>query len=181
MDFFMQYSHNLHVNFSDRPPAFGYACIIEIVDSLKFGQPDHAGYFSDQGEEMARVLLVDDSTYQRTKLRKFLETAGYEVVECSDGEEGLRMAASIKPDCMMLDLIMPKVDGMQVLQELHEKHLTIPVVIHTSDIQEETRQECLALGAVAFLNKPARDEDLLAVIARAIQPQGKESGNATLT
>jgi two-component system, chemotaxis family, chemotaxis protein CheY len=128
---------------------------------------------------MARVLLVDDSMYQRIKLRKFLEAAGYEVVECSDGEEGLLMAAKIEPDCMVLDLLMPKVGGMEVLRELHAKHLTVPVIVHTSDIQEETRQECLALGAVAFLNKPTRNEDVLAMVAQAIQPRGKESGNAT--
>jgi twitching motility two-component system response regulator PilH len=130
---------------------------------------------------MARVLLVDDSMYQRNKLRKTLEAAGHEVLEGGDGEEGLSMAASIKPDCMMLDLIMPKVGGMEVLQELYEKHITIPVIIHTSDIQEETKKECLALGAVAFLNKPSRDEDLLAAIALALKPQGKESGNASIT
>jgi DNA-binding response OmpR family regulator len=124
---------------------------------------------------MARVLLVDDSMYQRIKLRKFLVAAGYEVIEANDGEEGLRMAVSAEPDCMLLDLLMPKVSGMEVLHELHEKHLTLPVIIHTSDIQDETRQECLDLGAVAFLNKPARDENVLAVIALALQPRGKES------
>lgn len=118
---------------------------------------------------MARVLLVDDSMYQRNKLRKVLEAAGYEVIEGNDGEEGLSIAVSNTPDCMMLDLIMPKMGGMEVLQELHEKKLSLPVIIHTSDIQEETRQECLALGAVAFLNKPSRDEDLLAAIAQALQ------------
>lgn len=130
---------------------------------------------------MARVLLVDDSIYQRNKLRKTLEPAGYEVLECNDGEEGLSLVASIKPDCVMLDLIMPKLGGIEVLQELHEKQVTIPVIIHTSDIQEETKKECLALGAVAFLNKPARDADLLAVVAMALNPQGKESGNASIT
>ncbi len=119
--------------------------------------------------------------YQRNNLRKILEAAGYEVIEGSDGEEGLSIAASNKPDCMMLDLIMPKVGGMEVLQELHEKHITIPVIIHTSDIQEETKKECLALGAVAFLNKPSRDEEVLAAIAEALKPQGKESGNASIT
>ena len=129
---------------------------------------------------MARILLVDDSLYQRIKMRKFLEAAGYEVIEAGDGEEGLSMAASSQPDCMLLDLLMPKMSGMEVLRELREKRLTLPVIIHTSDIQEETRQECLALGAVAFLNKPSRDENVLAVIALAIQPRGKESGNATI-
>ncbi len=130
---------------------------------------------------MARVLLVDDSMYQRIKLRKFLESAGYEVIEGNDGDEGLTMAASSEPDCMVLDLLMPKVGGMEVLREFHKQHLTLPVIIHTADIQEETKQECLALGAVAFLNKPSREEDLLAAIAQALKPQGKESGNAPIT
>jgi two-component system, chemotaxis family, chemotaxis protein CheY len=128
---------------------------------------------------MARVLLVDDSIYQRIKIRKFLEAAGHEVIEGKDGEEGLNLAESRAPDCMLLDLLMPKVSGMEVLRELHEKQLTLPVIIQTSDIQEQTRQECLALGAVAFLNKPSRDEDVLAAIAQALQSHGKESGNAT--
>jgi len=116
---------------------------------------------------MARILLVDDSIYQRIKLRKLLEAAGYEVVEGSDGEHGLAVAASSKPDCMLLDLLMPKMGGMEVLQAMRDQNLVLPVIIHTSDIQEETKNECLALGAVAFLNKPAREEDLLAVIAKA--------------
>ena len=116
---------------------------------------------------MARVLLVDDSMYQRIKLRKMLAAAGYEIIEASDGEQGLELAASSQPDCMLLDLLMPKMDGMEVLRRLQENHLPIPVIIHTSDIQEVTKQECLALGAVAFLNKPAREEDLLAAIAQA--------------
>ena len=129
---------------------------------------------------MARILLVDDSMYQRIKLRKFLEAGGYEVIEASDGDEGLQMAESSQPDCMLLDLLMPKVSGMEVLRSLDEKHLTISVIVHTSDIQDETRKECLALGAVAFLNKPAREGDLLAVIALALQSQNKESGNAAI-
>jgi len=129
---------------------------------------------------MARILLVDDSIYQRIKLRKFLEAAGYEVIEASDGDEGLSMAESHQPDCMVLDLLMPKVNGIEVLRVCQEKNLNIPVIIHTSDIQELTRQECLALGAVAFLNKPSRAEDLLAAIAQVLQSQGKESGNETI-
>ena len=127
---------------------------------------------------MARILLVDDSMYQRIKMRKFLEGAGYEVVESGDGEEGLRMAASCEPDCMVLDLLMPKVDGMEVLRRLQDQHLALPVIIHTSDVQEQTRQECLALGAADLLTKPSRDVDFLGAITRALQPQGKEAGNA---
>ena len=103
------------------------------------------------------------------------------MIEGSDGDDGLAMAASSEPDCMVLDLLMPKVGGMEVLREFHKQHLNLPVIIHTADIQEETKQECLALGAVAFLNKPSRDEDVLAAIAQALRPQGKERGNATIS
>jgi len=130
---------------------------------------------------MTRVLLVDDSIYQRMKMRKILEAAGYEVIEGSDGDEGFDMAASHEPDCMVLDLLMPKVGGMEVLRKFHGKHLAFPIIIHTSDIQEQTKQECLALGAVAFLNKPSEEKDLLAAIAQAIQTKGREAGNATIT
>jgi two-component system, chemotaxis family, chemotaxis protein CheY len=112
------------------------------------------------------------------KMRKFLEGAGYEVVEGGDGEEGLRLAASCEPDCMVLDLLMPKVDGMEVLRRLQEQQLALPVIIHTSDVQDQTRQECLALGAADLLTKPARDVDFLAAITRVIQPESKETGNA---
>ena len=65
---------------------------------------------------MAQVLLVDDSMYQRTKLRKTLEAAGFEVIEGSDGEEGLSLAENGKPDCMVLDLIIG-------IYELAKEHL----------------------------------------------------------
>lgn len=130
---------------------------------------------------MARILLVDDSMYQRLKLRKILEAAGYEVIEGTNGEEGLYMAASSEPDCILLDLIMPKIGGIEVLREFHAKHFSLPVIIHTADIQESTRQECMELGAVAFLNKPAREEDLLAALELALARKGKETGHATTT
>jgi twitching motility two-component system response regulator PilH len=122
---------------------------------------------------MAQVLLVDDSAYQRIKMRKYLEAAGHEVVEGADGEQALEWVSRSVPDCMVLDLLMPKVGGMEVLRELRKKQLALPIIIHTSDIQEQTRQECLDLGAVAFLNKPSREADVLAVIAGVIQSKNQ--------
>jgi len=124
---------------------------------------------------MARVLVVDDSMYQRIKIRKFLEAAGYEVIEGKDGEEGLAMAESSSPDCLLLDLLMPNVDGMQVLHGLREKKISLPVIIHTSDIQEQTRDECLAYGAVAFLNKPSKEQEVLAALEKTLGTHGKEA------
>lgn len=124
---------------------------------------------------MATVLLVDDSMYQRIKIRKFLVAAGHEVIEGKDGDEGLDLAVNSQSDCMILDLLMPNVSGLEVLRALHENRVTLPVIIHTADIQEQTRHECMGLGAVAFLNKPSREEDVLSAIEQAIGHQRKES------
>jgi CheY-like chemotaxis protein len=129
---------------------------------------------------MARILVVDDSLYQRVKIRKFLEAAGYAVVEAEDGGQGLDLAEKTRPDCILLDLLMPKVSGLETLRELHNRRLAIPVIVHTSDIQEQTRQECLALGAAAFLNKPSREEDVLGALRLALPARGKESENALI-
>jgi two-component system, chemotaxis family, chemotaxis protein CheY len=124
---------------------------------------------------MATVLLVDDSMYQRIKIRKYLEAAGHGVIEAKDGKEGLDMAEVCQPDCIVLDLLMPDVDGMDVLRGLRDKQLKFPVIVHTADVQEQTRQDCLAYGAVAFLNKPSQEKDVLAAIANALASPNKES------
>jgi twitching motility two-component system response regulator PilH len=65
-------------------------------------------------------------------------------------------------------MVMPEMTGVEVLQALQAQNQRIPVVVHTSDIQDVTREECLALGAKAFLNKPLKDEELLAVVNQIV-------------
>lgn len=117
---------------------------------------------------MARILSIEDSIYQRTKIARVLETEGYLVLQAADGVEGLMMAASSDPDCILCDLIMPQMNGLELLQQLHDKSLKIPVIILTADIQNTTREECLALGAVDFLNKPLKPEELLTAVRRVL-------------
>ncbi len=126
---------------------------------------------------MARILVIEDSIYQRTKLSRLLEMNGHQVLQASDGNEGLLTAATSEPDCILLDLVMPGMNGIEVLRALHDKHIAVPVIVHTADIQNTTRAECLRLGAAGFVNKPARDPELLEAITRALAtPTSTESG-----
>jgi two-component system chemotaxis response regulator CheY len=122
---------------------------------------------------MARILVIEDSAYQRTKISKVLESVGHLVIQASDGREGLLTAASSNPDLVLLDLLMPEMGGLEVLQELHDKHLALPVIVLTADIQETTRRQCLDLGADGFINKPLKSQELLDVVAQAIASKQK--------
>lgn len=83
---------------------------------------------------MAKILVVDDEKDLRDALRTMLESAGYSVVEASDGEEGLKVAEEEKPDLILLDIMMPKMNGHQVLNRLRQTRwgLHIHVLILTN-------------------------------------------------
>lgn len=126
---------------------------------------------------MARILSIEDSIYQRTKIARVLETEGHLVLQAADGVEGLMMAATSDPDCILCDLIMPQMSGLELLQQLHDKNLKVPVIILTADIQNTTREECLALGAVDFLNKPLKPEELLAAVRQVLAKSQSPEAN----
>lgn len=121
---------------------------------------------------MTRILLVDDSLFQRRIISAPLKAEGYEVVEAVNGNDGLEKINVLKPDLILLDILMPEKDGFQVLKELKDLQSTIPVIMLTSDVQDSTRDECLGLGAQAFVNKPVKAEELLPIISSAL---GKRS------
>jgi CheY-like chemotaxis protein len=112
------------------------------------------------GQSMARILIVEDSWYQRMKIRQALQADGHDTLEAADGHTGLEMAATHAPDCILLDLIMPNTGGLEVLEALRERGAKAPVIVLTADIQETTREQCLELGAVRFANKPVKADEL---------------------
>lgn len=119
---------------------------------------------------MSRILIVDDSLFQRRIVSAPLKANGFDVFEAVNGKEGLEKIIEVKPDLILLDILMPEKDGIQVLSELHNSQNTIPVIMLTSDVQDSTRDECLSLGARAFLNKPVKSEELLPVINSILRP-----------
>ncbi len=116
---------------------------------------------------MALILIIDDSSITRKAIRKVVKAAGYEAIEAADGKEGL-VATAQKPDCIVLDLIMPVVGGIEVLKALRNRKSKIPVIVLSADIQEIVREECLELGAKAFINKPMIRHDLNDAIKKVL-------------
>jgi DNA-binding response OmpR family regulator len=109
----------------------------------------------------ALVLVADDDEDILELVRIRLERAGYATVGASDGDEALRLAVERRPDLCVLDLVMPKRTGFEVLAELRvrEETASIPVILLTATAQE--RQEgALARAADAYLTKPFRPREL---------------------
>lgn len=121
---------------------------------------------------MARILVVDDSLSARWIFVRMLKAGGHEVLEASSGRQAVKKTVSYKPDCMLLDLLMPEMDGFEVLNILKRKGLTIPVIVLSADIQETTRTKCLELGAVDFLNKPPEEAELLDAVKNVLGSKG---------
>ena len=117
---------------------------------------------------MTSILVVDDSEFSRQMTVEMLEASGYKVLEAGNGIDGLEKAERHKPDCMLLDLLMPEMDGREVLTALDEKGLTIPVIVLSADIQETTRKDCIELGAIDFVKKPLKKELLLKAVKNAV-------------
>jgi DNA-binding response OmpR family regulator len=105
--------------------------------------------------DKAKILVVEDEEILLTALREELNQAGYETEGAVDGEDGLEKVKSFKPDLVLLDLVMPKMDGMQVLKKLKEDESTrdLSVVILTNLSDYERISEALSLGAKDYLVK----------------------------
>jgi CheY-like chemotaxis protein len=119
---------------------------------------------------MAKILVIDDSMFMRMQVAEILKGGGHQVAQAGDAREGLGLVARVKPDCIVLDLLMPGMDGTTFLAAMREHKLTTPVIVHTADIQDATRRQCLDLGAKNFINKPPRKDELLAAVAAAVRP-----------
>ncbi len=109
---------------------------------------------------MALILIVEDAWFTRRAICKILQKEGYKTLEAVNGREGLELLQLHHPDCMLLDLLMPEIDGWGVLKALTEMQAKVPVIVITADIQASTRQKCLELGAIALINKPPKADEL---------------------
>ena len=106
------------------------------------------------------ILIVDDSAFMRKRVRQVLQNDGYALVEAINGTAALQAIDQQEFACILTDLVMPELDGFGLLAELQLRHVPVPVVVLSADIQKTTRERCEALGAVAFLQKPVNGDDL---------------------
>jgi DNA-binding response OmpR family regulator len=122
---------------------------------------------------MARhVLLVDDDAGIRMFLRLNFVLEGFEVTEAGDGVEGLEAVAAQRPDIVILDVMMPRLDGFGVLAALRRSEETrdIPVILLTARASEEDAAAGLEAGAVAYLTKPFDPTELVELAIRSALP-----------
>jgi two-component system, OmpR family, alkaline phosphatase synthesis response regulator PhoP len=118
-----------------------------------------------------RILIVDDEPDLRSVLRFSLEAEQFEVIEASDGEEGLRMACDELPDLVVLDLMLPRMDGYKICRALKfdDRYRHMPVVILSARSGETDRRLAMELGADAFITKPYDLKDLVSRIRERLQ------------
>ena len=113
------------------------------------------------------VLIIDDSPTERHLLSQILAGGGYQVSTADSGEEGIERARQIKPDLILMDVVMPGTNGFQATRSLAKDEATkdIPVIICTTKNQETDRVWGLRQGAQAYVTKPVDGPSLLAMIA----------------
>jgi CheY-like chemotaxis protein len=122
---------------------------------------------------MTLILVIDDSNLARSAIRKILAPEGYEILEASNGEEGTKMLSQHAPDCILMDLLMPGISGLDILRQLNSTGSSTPVIVITADIQDSVRSKCLELGAFAVVNKPLLFETLLGTVKEALVAKDK--------
>jgi len=116
-----------------------------------------------------KVLLIDDHTLFRLGLKNLLERSGIEVVgAASTGKEGLEMIHSTDPDVILLDMRMPDMDGLEVLRQLRESGVTIPISMLTTSNEEHDLIESLRNGSQGYLLKDMDPEELVAALHKIV-------------
>ena len=128
---------------------------------------------------MSRVLITDDSLLQRRTLSAIVADIGHEVDTASNGQEALEKIQAYPPDCLLLDMLMPIMDGVQVLEQLESQGVKLPVIVLTADIQEWLKTRCLELGAVTFLNKPIKQAQLQEALQQILPRPQPTAGPCT--
>lgn len=128
---------------------------------------------------MSRILIIEDETPMRTALADVLEGEGYRPLTAADGEIGLRKAVEEKPDLILLDIMMPKLDGFAVCAELRRLGNPVPVLMLTAKGQIEDRVAGLDVGADDYLVKPFSTEELLARVRALLRRSHRQGKTAT--
>ena len=121
---------------------------------------------------MPRVLIVEDAPFIREMIRDILESHDYTVVgEASNGIEAIERYEALKPDVVLMDILMPGMDGLSAIAKIRERDPTAKIIVVSALVKETLRKEALRAGAADFVAKPFQVEKLLDSV-RAVAPVG---------
>lgn len=117
-----------------------------------------------------KILVIEDEPEFRMAVRMRLEANGYEVIEAEDGVVGLDMARNKNPDLILLDIMLPKMDGYKVARLLKsdEKYRKIPIIVLTARTQQKEQETAMAVGGDAYMTKPYKPQEILDTIAKLL-------------
>lgn len=149
--------------------------IRNVLDSAREPAPSRDVLTNGVEMEPKRILVVDDNAHLQLAYKKRLTFAGYKVQLASDGEEGLRLALETAPDVIMLDMLMPKLGGVEVLRALKRDPMAARIpVIAVSSLPQSNESKLQEEGAVSYLQKSDLDDSgaLLQAIAHALLRRG---------
>ncbi len=123
---------------------------------------------------MKKILVVEDELVIAMSTEMVLESEGFAVLLATDGREGLAKAAAEKPDLIIADLMMPRMDGVTMSAQLRERGITAPIVLTTWIPETKVSSNSHRIFD-AFLPKPFTDFELLAVVRRILDPTGSQA------
>src|SRR3990172_3819150 len=128
----------------------------------------------------AKILVVDDTATNQEILKRAFEKGGFQVIQAYDGMTALDMAEKERPDLMMLDIMMPKMDGIDVLKRVKAIDPNLLVVMMTAHGSEQIAVEAMKLGADDYLTKPFHPRDVTALADKLIKERGVKLENLKL-
>ena len=117
---------------------------------------------------MAKVLVVDDAAFMRMRCGRFLTERGHTVVEAGDGDQAVKMYQQSRPDAVLMDVTMPRMDGLAALKEIRRIDPTARVAMVTAMGQQGVVVEALKSGAKDFVMKPFEADRLMAALDRIL-------------
>ncbi len=118
---------------------------------------------------MTKIMVVDDAAFMRMMLKNILNQNGYKVTgEATDGAEAVEKYNIVKPDLVTMDIVMPNMTGIEAVKGIRENHPNAKIVMCSALGQQAMVKEALEAGAVDFILKPFRKEQVLEIIGKAL-------------
>jgi FixJ family two-component response regulator len=130
-------------------------------------------------ETLPWIAIVDDDPFVLRALARLLRTRRLRPKTFGSGEDFLGALSEGRPDCLIVDMQMPEMSGLELQQHLTRRGISIPTIVITAHGDAQARERCVAAGAVAFLTKPLQEQSLFAAIQEAsTQPRSDDHGAA---